>query len=61
VAVDEVLPATVEQQVLSATQTAIADSLRSELLGAYEAALRQRYSVSINQSVLAQLMEQKSQ
>jgi peptidyl-prolyl cis-trans isomerase D len=61
VAVDEVLPATVEPQVLSATQTAIADSLRSELLGAYEAALRQRYSVSINQSVLAQLMEQKSQ
>ena len=33
----------------------------SELLGAYEAALRQRYSVSINQSVLAQLMEQMSQ
>ena len=37
------------------------NSLRSELLGAYEAALRQRYSVSINQAVLAQLMEQKSQ
>ena len=61
VAVDEVLPATVDAQVLSATQSAIDQSLRNELLGAYESALRQRYTVSINQSVLAQLMEQKSQ
>ena len=28
---------------------------------AYEAALRQRYPVTVNQSVLAQLMEQKAQ
>ena len=61
VAVDEALPATVDAQVLSATQSAIDQSLRNELLGAYESALRQRYTVSINQSVLAQLMEQKSQ
>ena len=47
--------------MLSATETAVLISLRSELLGAYEAALRQRYTVSINQAVLAQLMEQKAQ
>ena len=35
--------------------------MRGELLGAYEAALRQRYTVSVNQAALAQLMEQKSQ
>lgn len=61
IAVDEIIPAAVDPQVLSATQSAITDSLRAELLGAYESALRQRYSVTINQSVLAQLMEQKSQ
>ena len=35
--------------------------MRAEMLGAYEAALRQRYTVSVNQAVLAQLMEQQAQ
>ena len=61
VAVDEVIPATVDEQMLSATEGALGQSLRAELLGAYEAALRQRYTVSVNQSVLAQLMEQQAQ
>ena len=61
VAVDEIIPAKVEPAMLSATQQALGNSLRSELLGAYEAALRQRYSVSIDQSVVAQLLEQQAQ
>ena len=31
------------------------------MLAAYEAALRQTYTVSVNQAALAQLMEQKAQ
>ena len=61
VGADEVIPATVDEQMLAATESALADSLRAEMLGAYEAALRQRYDVSINQSVVAQLMEQQAQ
>ena len=61
VAVDEIIPAKVEPAMLSATEQALGNSLRSELLGAYEAALRQRYAVSIDQSVVAQLLEQQAQ
>ena len=61
VAVDEVLPAAVDDQMLEATADGDDQSLRSELLGAYESALRQRYTVSVNQAMLAQLMEQKAQ
>ncbi len=61
VGVDEVVPAKVDEQMLGATERAVAGSLRAELLGAYEAALRERYSVSVNQSVVAQLLEQQAQ
>ncbi len=61
VAVEEVIPAQVADEMLSATRRAVANSLQAELLGAYEAALRERYSVSINQSVVAQLLEQQAQ
>ena len=61
VAVEEILPAAVDDQILEATGTAVLSSIQSELLGAYEAALRQNYTVSVNQAVLSQLMEQKSQ
>ncbi len=61
VGVDEVIPATVDEQMLTATEGALGDSLRAEMLGAYEAALRQRYEVSVDQSVVAQLMEQQAQ
>ena len=61
VGVDEVIPATVDEQMLTATEGALGDSLRAEMFGAYEAALRQRYEVSVDQSVVAQLMEQQAQ
>jgi peptidyl-prolyl cis-trans isomerase D len=61
VAVEEVIPAKIEPEMLSATERALAGSLQAELLGAYEAALRERYSVAINQSVVAQLLEQQAQ
>ena len=61
IGVDEVIPATVDEQMLTATEGALADSLRAEILGAYEAALRQRYEVSVNQATVAQLMEQLAQ
>jgi hypothetical protein len=35
----------------------VLSSLRNELVGAYEAALRQRFPVSVDQRALAQLME----
>ena len=60
-AVEEVIPATIDDQMLNATRDAVADSMRAELLGAYETALRARYPVSVNQSTLATLMEQLSQ
>ena len=43
VAVEEMLPAAADDQVLAATGTAVLSSIQSELLGAYEAALRQTY------------------
>jgi peptidyl-prolyl cis-trans isomerase D len=61
VAVEDILPATTDDQVLNATETALLSSMQSELLGAYEAALRRNYTVSVNQAALAQLMEQKAQ
>jgi peptidyl-prolyl cis-trans isomerase D len=61
IAVAEVIPATIDDQMLNATRDAVANSLRAEMLGAYEAALRTRYPVSVNQSTLATLMEQLSQ
>lgn len=57
VATEEVLPATVEQPLVDATEAAILSSVRNELIAAYEAALRQRFSVTVNQAALAQLME----
>ncbi len=61
VAVEEVIPATVDQQALTATEESLADSMRAEILGAYEAALRQRYDITVNQATVAQLMEQQTQ
>ncbi|MGD9509914.1 MAG: SurA N-terminal domain-containing protein [Geminicoccaceae bacterium] len=61
VAVEEVIPAKIDDQMLNATRNAVANSLRAEMLGAYETALRARYPVSVNQSTLATLMEQLSQ
>ena len=61
VAVDEVLPAETNEQMVSATDDALLNSLRGELLASYEAALRQTYSVTVNQATLAQLMEQNAQ
>jgi peptidyl-prolyl cis-trans isomerase D len=61
VAVEEVVPAKVEQPLVDGTQAAILNSMRAELIQAYEAALRRRYDVSVNQSALAQLMEAQAQ
>jgi hypothetical protein len=61
VGVAEVIPAAVDEQMLTATEGALGDSARAEILAAYEAALRQRYAVSIDQSVVAQMMEQQAQ
>lgn len=61
VGVEEVIPAAVDEQVLTATEGALGDSARAEILAAYEAALRQRYPVSVDQSVVAQMMEQQAQ
>ena len=61
IAVDEVLPAETNEQMVSATDDALLNSLRGELLASYEAALRQTYSVTVNQATLAQLMEQNAQ
>jgi hypothetical protein len=61
VAVEEVIPAKVEQPLVDGTQAAILNSMRAELIQAYEAALRRRYDVSVNQSALAQLMEAQAQ
>ena len=61
IGVDEVIPATIDAQMTSATRDAIAQSMRAELLASYEAALRARYPVSVNQTTLATLMEQLSQ
>jgi hypothetical protein len=61
IAVEEVIPAAIDDQMLNATRDAVANSLRAEMLGAYETALRARYPVSVNQSTLATLMEQLSQ
>ena len=61
VAVEEVIPATVDAEVLEATRRAVGQSLRAELLGAYESALRSRYPVAVDQTALVQLMEQMAQ
>ena len=57
VATEEVLPAKVEPTLVDATEAAVLASLRNELIAGYEAALRQRYPVSIDQDALARLME----
>jgi peptidyl-prolyl cis-trans isomerase D len=61
VAVEELIPAKVEEPLVDGTQAAILNSMRAELIQAYEAALRRRYDVSVNQSALAQLMEAQAQ
>lgn len=61
VATDEVIPAKLDEALISGTEAAILSSQRNELIGAYEAALRQRYPVSVNQDVLARLMEAQAQ
>jgi peptidyl-prolyl cis-trans isomerase D len=61
VATTEIIPAKPEQPMLDATETALLNSMRGELLQAYEAALRKRYPVSIDQQALAQLMESQAQ
>ena len=60
-AVEEVIPAAIDDQMLKTTRDDLTNSMRGELLGAYESALRQRYEVSVNQTTLTQLMEQLAQ
>lgn len=61
VATEEVLPAKAEEPMVSATETAVLSSLKNEIIGGYEAALRQRFPVSVNQGALAKLMEAQVQ
>lgn len=61
VATEEVLPAQVDQTLVDATETAVVSSLQNELIAGYEAALRQRYPVSVDQAALARLMEAQAQ
>lgn len=61
VAVDEIIPAVANEQMVSATAQALLDSMRGELLSSYETALRENYKVTVNQATLAQLMEQNAQ
>lgn len=61
VATEEVLPAQVEATLVDATEAAVLSSLRNETVGGYEAALRQRFPVSIDQTALGRLMEAQAQ
>lgn len=61
VATLEIIPAATNEQLEAATADALLNSLRGELLASYEAALRQNFTVTVNQATLAQLMEQNAQ
>ena len=57
VATEEVVPAQVEQALVDGTETAVLSSLRNEIVAGYEAALRRRYPVSVDQAVLGRLTQ----
>ena len=60
-AVDQVIPAPEPQAALAKVEDSLATSIKGDLLQAYEAALRERYTVSVNQTALAQLMGSQGQ
>jgi peptidyl-prolyl cis-trans isomerase D len=55
--VDEVTPAAPGEGARDQARSALTDQIRSDLLQQYEAALRRRYEVTVNQQVLARMME----
>ena len=59
--VDEVIASEPETAARDQARTALADDMRSDVLAQYEAALRQRYPVQIDQGQLASLMEAQAQ
>lgn len=61
VATEEIVPATANEPLLDGVEAGILNTMRTELLRDYEAALRQRYTVSIDQSAVARLMEAQAQ
>ena len=60
-AVDAVIPAQVKETDGADIAKAMTDGMRSDVLAQYEAGLRERYTVEINNNVLGQLMEQEAQ
>lgn len=55
--VDEVIAATPEEGAKEQARATLADQIRSDLLEQYEAALRRRYEVTVNNAVLARMMQ----
>jgi peptidyl-prolyl cis-trans isomerase D len=60
-AVDEVTTPPAEQALVDKKRDALTDDMRGDILAAYEAALRQRYPVSVDDRQLAQLMQSQAQ
>ncbi len=59
--VDEVMAPEPEAAAREQARTALANDMRSDLLAQYEAALRRRYPVEVDQAQLAGLMEAQAQ
>jgi peptidyl-prolyl cis-trans isomerase D len=59
--VDEVIAPQPEAAARDQARTALANDMRSDVLAQYEAALRQRYPVQVDQGQLASLMEAQAQ
>ena len=59
--VDEVIAPQPETAARDEARTALANDMRSDVLAQYEAALRQRYPVQVDQGQLASLMEAQAQ
>lgn len=61
VATEEVLPGKAEPTLVDATEAALLATLQNEIVAGYEAALRARYPVTVNQDAFARLLEQQAQ
>ena len=61
IATEEAIAGKAEPMLVDATEAAVLAALRNETIGDYEAALRQRYPVSIDQTALGRLMEAQAQ
>jgi hypothetical protein len=60
VATDAVIPADPKDDVASMS-TALGNAMKSEILTSYEGALRERYTVEVDQAALGQLIQSMAQ